>query len=75
MSRESAAKTFDCVAFQREQRGGISRMLNGMIEEERIDWLRNVEITDPTLRRFMERAPRGTLHKAGVPDANAKRLT
>lgn len=72
MSPESAKKTFDCVAFQREQRGRISRMLNAMTKEERIDWLRNVEITDPILRRFMERAPRGTLCEARVPDVTTK---
>lgn len=67
MSSESARKTFDCVAFEREQRGRISRMLNAMTREERIDWLRNVEITDPILRRFMERAPRGSLLRANTP--------
>ena len=59
-------KGFDCVAFQREQRDRISRMLNAMTKEEQLDWLCNVEITDPILRRFMERAPRGNLRKAGV---------
>jgi hypothetical protein len=60
-------KSFDCVAFQREQRDRISRMLNAMTKEEQLDWLRNVEVTDPILRRFMESAPRGTLRKASVP--------
>ena len=60
-------KNFDCVAYQREQRDRISRKLNAMTREERLDWLCNVEITDPILRRCMERAPRGTLRKAGVP--------
>ena len=72
MSPESERKRFDCVAFQREQRDRISRMLNAMTKEERIDWLRNVEITDPILRRFMERAPRGTLREARVPDVAVK---
>lgn len=64
---EKTKKGFDCVAFQREQRDRISRMLNAMTKEERVDWLCNVEITDPILRRCMERAPRRTLRKAGVP--------
>ena len=64
---------FDCVAFQREQRDRISRKLNAMTREERVDWLCNVEITDPILRRIMERAPRGTLRKAGVPPPDSGR--
>ena len=67
MSPRSTRKTFDCLAFRQEQRGRIGRMLNAMTKEERIDCLRNVEITDPILRRFMERPPRGTLRKADVP--------
>lgn len=72
MSPEVSRKRFDCVAFQREQRARISRMLNAMTKEEQLDWLRNVEITDPILRRFMERAPGGTPRRAGVPGADAK---
>lgn len=75
MTAESEKKTkkrFDCVAFQREQRDRISRMLNSMTREERVDWLCNVEITDPILRRVMERAPRGTLRKASVPPPDAE---
>ena len=65
-------KGFDCVAFQREQRDRISRKLEAMTPEEQHDWLRNVEITDPILRRFMERAPRGTLRKAGAPPPDSE---
>ena len=75
MTAESGKKTkkgFDCVAFQREQRDRISRMLNAMSREERVDWLCNVEITDPILRRCMERAPRGTLRPAGVPPPHSE---
>ena len=75
MTAESGNKTkkgFDCVAFQREQRDRISRMLNSMTREERVDWLCNVEITDPILRRCMERAPRGTLRTAGVPPPHSE---
>ena len=72
MPPESARKTFDGVAFQREQRDRISRMLNAMTKEERIDWLRNVEITDPILRHFLERAPHGALREARVPDVATK---
>lgn len=69
MTNPDTAKSkrrFDCVAFQREQRDRISRTLNAMTKEEQLGWLRNVEVTDPILRRFMERAPRGTLRKAGI---------
>ncbi len=67
------AKGFDCVAFQREQRERISRKLNAMTPEERVGWLRNVEVTDPILRRFMERAPRTKLLPLRrVPDESEK---
>ena len=65
-------KGFDCVAFQREQRDRISRKLEAMTKEEQLDYLRNVEITDPILRRGMERAPRGTLRPAGVPPPHSE---
>ena len=70
--RDPDLKGFDCVAFQREQRDRISRKLNAMTPEERVDWLRNVEVTDPILRRSMERAPRRTLRKAGVPPPDSE---
>ncbi len=65
-------KGFDCVAFQREQRDRISRMLNAMTREERVAWLCTVEPTDPVLRRIMQEAPRGTLRKAGVPPPHSE---
>lgn len=64
--RDPDNKGFDCVAFQREQRDRISRKLEAMTPEERVAWMRNVEITDLILRRCMERARRGTLAKAGI---------
>ncbi len=69
--RDPDNKGFDCVAFQRKQRDRISRKLDAMTPEERVAWMRNVEITDPILRRFMERARRSNLQKANVlpPDA------
>lgn len=67
MTAGDKQKNFDCVAFQREQRDRISRMLNAMTREERVDWLCNVEITDPILRRFMERTRCGALGKADLP--------
>ncbi len=70
--RDPDNKGFDCVAFQRKQRDRISRKLSTMTREERVDWLCNVEITDPILRRCMERAPRGTLRKAGVPPLDSE---
>ncbi len=54
-------KSFDCVAFQREQRDRISRKLMAMTAEEQMDYLRNAEIKDPVLRRIWERSPRAKL--------------
>ncbi len=61
--RDPNSKGFDCVGFMREQRDRISRKLNAMTPEERVDWLRNVEITDPILRRVMKRSPRVKLNE------------
>ena len=66
---EKRKKGFDCVAYQREQRDRISRMLTAMTKEEQLDWLCNVEITDPILRRIMEEAPRRPLRRANAPAA------
>lgn len=65
--RDPNAKGFDCVVFQREQRDRISRKLNAMTPEERVDWLRNPEITDPILRRILERSPRTKLLPLRLP--------
>lgn len=65
--RDPNSKGFDCVAFQREQRDRISRKLNAMTPEERVDWLRNVEITDPILRRVWDRSRRVKLNELGGP--------
>lgn len=70
--RDPDNKGFDCVAFQRKQRDRVSRKLSAMSREERVDWLCNVEITDPILRRCMERARRGTLEKANFPPPDSK---
>ena len=74
--RDPNSKGFDCVAFQRQQRDRISRKLNAMTPEERVDWLRNVEITDPILRRVMERSRRVKLNKlvgpTSAPDRDRK---
>lgn len=64
MTAESTTKTrrsFDCVAFQRQQRDRISRKLNAMTVEEQMDYLRNAEIKDPILRRIWQRSPRAKL--------------
>ncbi len=78
--RDPDNKGFDCVAFQREQRARISRKLSAMTREERVDWLCNVEITDPILRRCMERARRSSLAKPAFrlpspKSEGAKRMT
>lgn len=59
--RDPNDKSFDCVGFMREQRDRISRKLETMTPAEQVDWLRNVEITDPILRRVWERSPRAKL--------------
>ncbi len=43
-STTKRGKSFDCVAYQREQRDRISRKLEAMTQEERHDWLHNVEV-------------------------------
>ncbi len=64
--RDPSDKSFDCVGFIREQRDRISRKLEAMAPEERVDWLRNVEITDPILRRVWERSPKVKLSELGA---------
>ncbi|MDE2975902.1 MAG: hypothetical protein OXU63_00100 [Acidobacteriota bacterium] len=64
--RDPNDKSFDCVAFQREQRDRISRKLNAMTPEERVDWLNNLEITDPILRRVWERSRKVKPSEFGV---------
>lgn len=64
--RDPNDKSFDCVAFQREQRDRISRKLNATTPEERVDWLNKLEITDPILRRFWERSRKAKLSEFGV---------
>ena len=59
--RDPNDKSFDCVGFMREQRDRISRKLEAMTPEERVEWRNNREITDPILRRIWERSPRAKL--------------
>ncbi|NUL83176.1 MAG: hypothetical protein HUU60_10700 [Armatimonadetes bacterium] len=49
-------KKFDCVEFMRQARDEISKAMEGMTREQQIAWLRAQPITDPYLRRLMERA-------------------
>ncbi len=65
--KKKTKKRFDCVAFERDQRDRIGRMLNAMTREERVDRLCNVETTDAILRRSAEIAPHGTPCTGGVP--------
>jgi len=64
--RDPNDKSFDCVGFVREQRDRISRKLNAMTPEERVDWLNNLEITDPILRRVWERSRKVKPSEFGV---------
>lgn len=65
--RDPNDKSFDCVGFMREQRDRISRKLETMTPEEPVDWMSNVEITDPILRRFMKRVRRRGANDAAKP--------
>ena len=56
------------MAFQREQRDRISRKLEAMTPEERVVWMKNLEPTDPILRRVMERARRSPTGAESAPD-------
>ncbi len=71
--RDPNDKSFDCVGFMREQRDRISRKLETMTPEERVDWMNNREITDPILRRVWERSRKVKLSEFGAsrPDPGA----
>lgn len=61
VTAESTTKprwSFDCVAFQREQRTRLSRKCEGMTNGEINAWIRDHRAADPILRRCMERTRR-----------------
>jgi len=49
-------KTFDAVQSVRAIRDAVSAVIAPMSVEDENRWLRTEELTDPTLRRLMERA-------------------
>ncbi|MDE2691447.1 MAG: hypothetical protein OXI49_13100 [Acidobacteriota bacterium] len=71
--RDPNDKSFDCVGFMREQRDRISRKLETMTPEERVDSINNREITDPILRRILYRSRKVKLSELGTsrPDPGA----
>ena len=56
--RDPNDKSFDCVAYQREQRKRLGKKLEGMSSEEIGAWMRDYRPTDPILRRVWDRSPR-----------------
>ena len=52
MKSDSPEKSFDSVAFMREQRARLSEKMTAMGSEEFRRWLRNKEYDDPTLARL-----------------------
>ena len=52
----AAAKTFDAVQSVRATRDAVSAVIAPMSVEEENRWLRSQELSDPTLKRLMERA-------------------
>ena len=52
----AAAKAFDAVQSVRAIRDAVSEVIAPMSVEEENRWLRTEELTDPTLKRLMERA-------------------
>ncbi len=66
MTAKVNKKDFDCVAFQRAQREKLGRKFDGMSNREINSWMRDYRPTDPRLRRFMERARRGSANDAAI---------
>lgn len=64
--RDPNDKSFDCVAFMREQRKKLGKELEGMSSEEIGAWMRDYRPTDPKLWRLVERL---RAHDASVQDA------
>lgn len=56
MMSNASAKTFDAVQSVRAIRDAVSAVIAPMSVEEENRWLRSEELSDPTLRRLMERA-------------------
>jgi len=56
MKSDVSEKSFDCVAFMREQRARLSEEMTAMGSEGFRRWLHNKEYDDPTLARLKAQA-------------------
>ena len=56
MKTDVPEKSFDCVAFMREQRARLSEKMNSMSGEEFRRWLRDSEYSDPRLAKLAAQA-------------------
>lgn len=65
---QTSTKTFDTVEMVRRIRDGISSTIMGMSAEQENQWLRSTELTDPRLRRLMERAAQQGAAADGASD-------
>ena len=61
MKTSRSEKSFDCVAFMRQERSRLSQKMNSMSGEEFRHWLRHHEYSDPRLAKLAAKArPVGT---------------
>lgn len=66
---DASTKTFDAVQMVRAVRDEMSATIATMTVEEENRWIRSAELSDPTLRRLMER----TEQQSGAADAASRR--
>ena len=53
--RGAGERSFDCVAFMREARSGLSEKMNSMTSEDFRHWMRHHEYSDPRLAKLAVR--------------------
>jgi hypothetical protein len=56
---EPTGKTFDAVEMMRSIRDRLAAQIDGMRLDDERRWLRSPELSDPLLRRLMERVAQG----------------
>lgn len=63
--RDARERSFDCVAFMREARSGLSEKMNSMTSEDFRHWMRHHEYSDPRLAKLAahERPARGAAER------------
>ena len=54
-NKDATEKEFDCVQFMRDARARIDAETAGMTDEERLEWYRSREYTDPWLAQMAQR--------------------